>query len=218
MSKESWLRFLRVPAAVGVMVGLIVGVSLYAYASTRPERYQSEFTLVATPRGADADQGQDFSSVVSITLPSLTALVRSAGVLSKVADEVDGVNVSELEGSIGVEIVPASGVARVTLQGSKPGRVTKAAAALSDAVLALDLLRPVGSFRSFDTDPTRVTQVRPDSTLALGLAASAGVLAGLIAGALVVLLDKRLLGPSSGQVTARGDGHSGTQVSPTRES
>jgi hypothetical protein len=122
-------------------------------------------------------------------------LARSPNVLDRVIARVDGApSAGQLAGQISVELVPASGFARITVEDSDAERVAQLATALSSEIRALDLLAPVGTFRPFDASAPTTVQTSPDLTLGTGFALAAGALAGLLAAGLTTLLRPRIMG------------------------
>jgi len=120
-------------------------------------------------------------------------LARSPSILTRVVEQVGGdQNVTRLAGYITVELVPASGVVRISVQDQDPQRAAALASALSNELRALDLLGPVGNLRSFDA-AAPVRKVAPDLTAGLGFGLAGGVIAGLLAGTLVALRRPRIV-------------------------
>lgn len=198
MNYYSWWRRMRRPVAAGALAGALVLVAVFAYIVTRPSTYQARFTLVAST-AADNRSNETLESLVNITLASLPELARSSAVLDRVGSRVEGTpDSTELAPRIQVELVPPSGVARISVQDTDPTRAAQTSAALSDELLSLDLLRPAGQFRSFDAGAP-VLRTAPDSRLAVGFGLAAGVMAALLVGFLVAARTPRIT--SRGQVS-----------------
>jgi len=190
-----WWPALRASVAVGVATQLVVGVALLAYVATRPAEYQARFSLLATPDSSARATRIDFGTLTALTLPGMPELARSPNVLDRVIARVDGApSAGQLAGQISVELVPASGFARITVEDSDAERVAQLATALSSEIRALDLLAPVGTFRPFDASAPTTVQTSPDLTLGTGFALAAGALAGLLAAGLTTLLRPRIMG------------------------
>ncbi|MEV4148797.1 hypothetical protein AB0J40_34425 [Amycolatopsis sp. NPDC049691] len=173
-------------AALSVAVALLAGALVLVIGLARGEEYQGRVSLLATP-AADAAQ---YGEVVSLTLPALVELARSPSVL-KAAAPVSGYSPDELGGHVSVELVPASGLARLSVRAATAERAGAAATALGKAMIDADLLAPAGKLRTLDPRP-EVVAVAPDTPLVLGLALVGAVAAGLATAAL------RRLAPGGG--------------------
>jgi capsular polysaccharide biosynthesis protein len=190
---SSWWRVLRVPLAVGLTTAVCVSAAIGLYASTRPAVYQARFTLVAAPAPKAATSVTDLGSVVDLVLPSLTELARSPDVLSRVTRKVgEGQDATQLAGQITVELVPASGVARVSVRDGSARRATSTASELAREIQSLHLLGAVGNFRAFNAQ-SRAREIAPDRPLGIGLGLAAGLIAGLLAGTVTALRRPRLV-------------------------
>jgi capsular polysaccharide biosynthesis protein len=188
-----WIAFRRA-IAVGLAVAVAVGAVLYLYAASQPAMYQARFSLLATP-SSDHGRNQDFSPMVSFVLPGLTQLARSPSVLEHLAARLKGApDIDQLASQITVEIIPDSGFGRITVEAESPVRASRLAHALSHQIHELDLLAPVGTFRTFDSRAPVAEQTSPDLVLATGFALAAGTIAGLIAGGFIALRRPRILG------------------------
>ena len=195
MSLKSWWIAMRRPLALGLMGAIVVSGLLWGYIATRPSEYQARFTLLAAPAPNSKSGQSDLASVASLTMPSLTDLARSPTVLSPVVAQVRGApNIDELAGQITVELVPASGVARITLRDDDRARALLLAQLLSQQIRQLHLLEPAGTLRAFGPSPSSVRRVSPDLQLGKGFAAAAGVLAGLLVATMAMLVAPRLMG------------------------
>ncbi|MGX7829134.1 hypothetical protein ACTG9Q_29030 [Actinokineospora sp. 24-640] len=160
------------------VVAFIVGVMTLVLVGVRPPVYQARVGLVATaaPEGVSAAQ---FGEVVSLTLPALAELARSPSVLAATAEKVAGApRADELAGWISVELVPASGVARLSVRASSPELAGGLVSALVTTLRESDLLSPVGTLRPLDTRPDTV-RLAPDWPLAIGFAIAAAVAAAV---------------------------------------
>ncbi|MEV6829527.1 hypothetical protein [Amycolatopsis sp. NPDC051102] len=166
----------RVPrtAVLSVAVALVAGALVLLVGLTRGAEYQGRVSLLATPAAAD---GAPYGEVVSLALPALVELARSPSVLQAAAP-VSGYAPDELAGHVSVELVPASGLARLSVRAATPERAAAAATALGKAMIDADLLAPAAKLRTLDPRPDVVT-VAPDAALVLGLALVGAVAAGL---------------------------------------
>ncbi|GHG12363.1 MULTISPECIES: hypothetical protein [Amycolatopsis] len=157
-----------------VAVALLVGALVLLVGLTRGEEYQGRVSLLAGPAAAD---GAPYGEVVSLALPALVELARSPSVLAAAAP-VSGYGPDELGRHVSVELVPASGLARLSVRASSAEQAGAAAMALSKAMIDADLLAPAGKLRTLDSRP-EVIPVAPDAPLVAGLALVGAVAAGL---------------------------------------
>jgi len=160
-----------------VAVGLLVGLLILLVTQLRGDEYEARVSLLATPAAA-ADQ---FGEVVALSLPAVVEVARSPSVLAVAART--GTSAEDLADGVAVELVPASGLARLTVRAPSAEQATKAAIAIARAVIAANLLTPAGTLRLLDERPD-VTQIAPDRPLGVGLALAAAAVAGVAAAAL----------------------------------
>jgi hypothetical protein len=153
-----------------VVVGLLVGLVVLLATQLRGDEYEARVGLLATPAGA----ATQFGEVVALSLPAVVEVARSPTVLAAA---------KTLSADVAVELVPASGLARLTVRAPSAEQAGRAATAIARAVIAADLLAPAGTLRLLDERPD-VTQVAPDRPLGVGLALAAAVVAGVAAAAL----------------------------------
>lgn len=184
------LRRALVPAvlAAGAALALVLALLL-----TRDPLYQARVGIVATPVAGGTADGPEYGAVVSSIMPALPEVAVSTPVVDRLAPrlpELDAVTLSE---SVAVELVPASGVARVTVTGDSPEAATTILRAVVDEVVGSGLLAPVGTFTVLGDVGAEPTQVGPDPLLAGGLAVLAAVVVGLLAVAAVQVLRPCLL-------------------------
>ncbi|CAL9416637.1 hypothetical protein SUDANB95_01760 [Actinosynnema sp. ALI-1.44] len=151
------LRALVESASAGVLVGAVVVVAT-AFSG---EEYQARVSLLAGP------QGPQYGEVVALSLPALVEVARSPAVVGKAGTSAERVS---------VELVPASGLARLSVRAPAAGQASNEAAAVAAAVVEADLLAPAGKLRVLDAPA--VARVAPDWPLAIGLALVAAVVAG----------------------------------------
>ncbi|MEU4521548.1 hypothetical protein AB0F52_22900 [Amycolatopsis sp. NPDC024027] len=162
-----------------VAVALLVGALVLIVGLTRGAEYQGRVSLLAGPAAAD---GAPYGEVVSLALPALVELARSPSVLAAAAP-VSGYGPDELAGHVSVELVPASGLARLSVRAASPEQAGATAMALGKAMIDADLLAPAGKLRTLDARPEVLT-VAPDVPLVSGLALVGAVAAGLATAAL----------------------------------
>ncbi|RSM45830.1 hypothetical protein DMA12_13275 [Amycolatopsis balhimycina DSM 5908] len=172
---------------VSVAVALLVGALVLLVGLTRGAEYQGRVSLLATPAAAN---GAPYGEVVSLALPALVELARSPSVL-RAAAPMSGYSPDELAGHVSVELVPASGLARLSVRAASAEQAGATATALGKAMIDADLLAPAAKLRTLDPRPD-VVAVAPDGPLVLGLALVGAVAAGLATAAL------RRLTPGSG--------------------
>jgi hypothetical protein len=190
------LSLVRRPVVAGVVAALLAGVFVLFMAESRSERYEARVGLLAEPVAAGAAAVPQFGEVVSLTLPALVELARSPSVI-RAAAATAGLAPDELIDGVSVELVPASGLARLAVVGPSAAQSGAAVTAIARAMIDADLLAPAGALRLLDTRPD-VVQVVPDRPLGLGLALAAAAVAGVSTGAL-----RHLRGGRSGNSTVR---------------
>ncbi|MFD4638973.1 hypothetical protein ACFWN2_16775 [Lentzea sp. NPDC058436] len=190
---------MKAPRAVveGVLAAVLVGAAVLLAVATRDGVTEGRLTLLATPAAADSAQ---FGEVTSLAAPAVVQLVRSPSVLD-VASRAAGTTPDRLADAVAVELVPASGVARISVRADSAEHASAAVTAVAKAVIEADLLAPAARFRLVDP-VAETTQVSPDWRLATGLA----LVAAVIAGVAVVAL-RRLRGTVSGSLSAAGITH-----------
>jgi len=182
-----------------VAVALLVGALVVLVGLTRGAEYQGRVSLLAGPAAAD---GAPYGEVVSLALPALVELARSPSVLQAAAP-VSGYSPDELAGHVSVELVPASGLARLSVRAASPEQAGATAVALGKAMIDADLLAPAGKLRTLDSRPEVIT-VAPDVPLVSGLALVAAVAAGLATAALRRLTPGAGPGPVRRALAAAG--------------
>lgn len=169
-----------IPTIAGVLAALLFGMLIGGYIATRPPIFEAQVTVVAAPDQSVRGGSSDFGSVVSLTLPAMTEVARSRSLLTLVRAKVPGApSLNELTNAISVQIVPASGVAQISVTGGSPRLVTALAGEIGQQVIDENLLAPVGQFRLTDTSPI-ATQVAPDRKLAAGFGLAAAILGGIV--------------------------------------
>jgi hypothetical protein len=158
----------------GVLAAVLVGAAVLLAVALRDGVTEGRLTLLATPSAPDSAQ---FGEVTSLAAPAVVQLVRSPSVLDAAAGAA-GTTPDRLADAIAVELVPASGVARISVRADSAAHAASAVTAVARAVIEADLLAPAAKFRLVDPRP-ETTQVTPDWRLASGLALVAAVIAGV---------------------------------------
>ncbi|MEV6711422.1 hypothetical protein AB0M48_05180 [Lentzea sp. NPDC051208] len=158
----------------GVLAAVLVGAAVLLAVALRDGVTEGRLTLLATPSAPGSAQ---FGEVTSLATPAVVQLVRSPSVLDAAAGAA-GTTPDRLADAIAVELVPASGVARISVRADSAAHAASAVTAVARAVIEADLLAPAAKFRLVDPRP-ETTQVSPDWRLATGLALVAAVIAGV---------------------------------------
>lgn len=184
------LRRALLPAVLAAAVTMALVVLILV---NRASEYQARVAVVATPVQGRDQALQSYGSVVSSVLPAIPELAVSSQVLDRVHQQVPDTTQAQLQQSVAVELVPASGVARVTVTGDSPAAATAVLRAVVDGIRSSDLLAPVATFRVLGNVDVPPTEVRPDPLLATGLGALAAVLVALLTVAAVQIARPRLL-------------------------
>ncbi|MDV8002534.1 hypothetical protein [Rhodococcus sp. IEGM 1408] len=177
---KHWLTR-RVLAAV--VTAVIVFGAVAAGLLLRPEAYDARIGLLAVPRTTPASaERPDFGVVVANSLPALVEVAHSASAISSAAARVPDApdDPSAITDGVTLELVPASGLARLTVRSGDPDVAAGLANELAGELVQANLLSPAATLRVLDPVPT-VQQASPDLLLAVGLALTAGVVAGAAA-------------------------------------
>lgn len=166
------------PLVAGIGVALVVAVAVLVAVEAGGEEYESRVGLLAVATDGAEDQSWQapYGEVVSLALPALTEVSRSPSVLLGPAAEL-GTTTDDLARRVSVELVPASGLARLSVRAPTAEQATQAVTRIAQAVVGVDLLAPAARLRQLDRPET--TRIAPDRPLAYGLALAAGVVAGL---------------------------------------
>lgn len=178
--------------ALAAGLGLLVLVMLVLL--TRPASYSARMGLVAAPTATTAEGNPvDYGAVVSMTMQALPELAVSDSTIDAIGEAVpEAPSATDLRNAITVELVPSSGVARITITAGDRDQATAMLDVLVAQIRKADLLAPVATLEPIGSTPT-VQEVSRDPRLALGLGLIAGTLASLIAVVLVQALRPRLL-------------------------
>jgi len=184
------LRRALVPAVLAAAATLALVLTLLL---SRAPEHQARVGIVATPVATGNQADPDYGAVVSSVMPALPEVAVSSPVLDRLADRFPDMDAASLAESVSVELVPASGVARVTATGDSPETATAVLEAVVDEIVDSDLVAPVGTFTLLGDVGAETTRVGPDPLLAGGLGLLAAVVVGLLAVAAVQVLRPRLL-------------------------
>ncbi len=184
------LRRALVPALLAATAALALVLALLL---TRAPEHQARVGIVVTPAAGGDQADPDFGAVVSSVMPALPEVAVSSPVVDRLEGRVPGIDATTLAESVSVELVPASGVARVTATGDSPETATAVLDAVVDEIVERDLVAPVGTFTVLGDVGAETTPVRPDPLLAGGLGLLAAAVVGLLAVAAVQVLRPRLL-------------------------
>ena len=170
------------PVVAGFLAALLVGVLVLLVTALRGDRYEARVGLLAEPVAPGTGTVPQYGEVVSLTLPALVELARSPSGVRAAAATTD-LPPEDLTEGVSVELVPASGLARLAVTGPSAEQSGAAVIAIARAMIDADLLAPAGALRLLDAQPD-VVQVAPDRPLGIGLALAAAAVAGVSAGAL----------------------------------
>ncbi|MGY1638391.1 hypothetical protein ACI78V_17225 [Geodermatophilus sp. SYSU D00742] len=184
------LRRALVPALLAAAAAMALVLALLL---TRDPVYQARVGIVATPVAGTSEAAPEYGAVVSSVMPALPEVAVSTPVLDRLATRLPELDATTLAESVAVELVPASGVARVTVTGDSPETTTAILRAVVGQIQDSALLAPVATFTVLGDVDVAPTQVEPDPLLAGGLGALAAVVVGLLAVAAVQVLRPRLL-------------------------
>lgn len=179
--------FDRIPKVItqSAVVALVVGAVVLVLGLGQDQEYQGRVSLIAGPAApADPASGPaaGYGEVVSLTLPALVELARSPSVVAAAAP-VSGYTPAELAEHVSVELVPASGLARLSVRAPTEQQAGAAASAIGKAMIDANLLAPVGRLRLLD-QRAEIIQIAPDRLLVGGLALASAAAAAVAAAAI----------------------------------
>ena len=183
-----WRRRLFVLAlAVGAVVGLAAGIS---WASTSDAGYESTGTSFVAfsfpPKQVDPFSGAQF---VTQRIDTYVQLSQSLDVLQAVSVDVGALEPQDIADKITVSAVPGTVLLRVTAQDADPARAVRLATSMMTNLARAASAVEAG--KSTTSSPIDLVTVQPpltgpaSSLVADGLAAVAGLLGGVFAGAAV---------------------------------
>ena len=120
---------MKVPRAVleGALAAVAVGALVLLAVSLRGGESEGRLALLATPSTPDSGQ---FGEVTSLATPAVVQLVRSPSVLDA-ASRAAGTTPAQLSDAIAVELVPASGVARISVRADTADHASAAVSAVA---------------------------------------------------------------------------------------
>ena len=181
-----WPRIALRAVACGMIAALLVGGVL----AVLPGSYQARIGLLALPVGLDpqtslqaAGVSTSYGEVVSLAMPSIADVATSPSVLDAVRAEVPGApDPGSLAGAVSVEVVPSSGVARLSVTSDDRETAALLAESLARQVIDADLLAPAGRLRELD-EQASVTATGPDLLTAAAAGLGTGVLVALLVAA-----------------------------------
>ncbi|MGI9587312.1 MAG: hypothetical protein ACR2MR_03795 [Dietzia maris] len=171
----------RVAAALAT--ALIVFLAVAAALLVRSDAYDARIGLLAVPEATPSTaETADFGVVVANSLPAVIEVAHSASVLTAAAERVPGApgDPTEIAEDVTVELVPASGLARLTVRAENPEVAAGLAVELADELVQAELLSPTAGLRVLDPVPT-VRRASPDLLLGFGVAVVAGAIGGVAA-------------------------------------
>ncbi len=157
-------------------VAMVVAVLVLAVTALRGEEYESRVAVLAVP-AAESDSSAQYGEVASLAMPAIVQLVHGTTVLEAAA-RAAGTTPREIADGIGVELVPASGLARLSARAGSAQQASAAVTAVAKAVTEANLLAPAGRLRLLDERPD-TTRVAPDWKLAIGFALAAALAAAI---------------------------------------
>ncbi|TCK20883.1 glycosyltransferase [Pseudonocardia endophytica] len=170
--------------------GVLVFAAVLAGVLAAPAGYQGTVGMIARPDagGSSVASGEapstGYGEVVALALPALPELATSPSILDGVSSDVPGApSGTAIRPDVSVELLPGSGVARVSVRNDDPDTAAALAQALAARIEASRPLAPAGTLSPVDARAV-VTEVSPGTTIGAALA----LLAGLVAAAVVAAL------------------------------
>jgi hypothetical protein len=184
-TRRIWHRlapWLGRPLVAGTLAAGVAGGGVLLATELAGEEYEGRVSLIAGPVAGTGGAVPQYGEVVSFTLPALAELARSPSVLRAAAADTS-INAASLGGGVSVELVPASGLARLSVRTQSAALAGDAATAIARAMIKADLLAPAAALRLLD-EQADVVRVAPDRPLGFGLAMAAAAATGVTVGAL----------------------------------
>jgi hypothetical protein len=182
---EPWARMaaqLGRPLVAGLLAAVLTGLLVLLATELRGDEYEARIGLLAIPAAPAAGVTAQYGEVVALTLPALVEVAHSPSVL-RAAAVATGTSPDQFAEHVAVELVPASGFARLSVRAPSATQAGAAVTAIARRLVDARLLAPVGTLRLLDGRPD-IAQVAPDRPLGLGLALAAAAVAGVAAAAL----------------------------------
>jgi capsular polysaccharide biosynthesis protein len=193
MTAAQTLAAFRRAALPAIAVGLVAMALVVSVLLSRPVKYQARVGMVATLAPGTTTSG-DFGAVVAMNMPAVPVLAVSDSTIKAVQDQVKGApDPDTLRGSIVVDLVPASSVARVTVTSDNQQTALAVARVVQQQIQRADLLAPVAVLKPIGSDNTSAQLVERDPKLALGLGLVVAMIASMATVVLVQALRPRLL-------------------------
>ncbi|WP_226379650.1 glycosyltransferase family 4 protein [Pseudonocardia sp. KRD291] len=181
-------------ATAAVLAGALVAVAVFAGVLAQPGRYQGTVGVVARPASvvtsvalsAGAAGSTNYGEVVSLALPSLPELATGPTLLAAAAAQVPGAPSGEdLRPDVSVELLPGSGVARISVRSGDPELAGRLTEAVTDQVVRARPLAPAGELRAIDRRAS-VSEVSASPVLGAAFALLAGLVAAAATAALLL--------------------------------
>ena len=196
MTAAQTLAAFRRAALPALAVGLAAMALVMSVLLSRPSVYQAQIGIVAQLQNTDKASAGDFGAVVAMTMQALPQLAVSDQTIKAVSEQVkDAPDPATLRRSITIDLVPASGVARLTVTGADQQTAIAVLKAVLEQIQKADLLAPVAKLNPLGGVNPSAQLVERDPKLALGLGLVAAVIASLTTVVLVQALRPRLLTP-----------------------
>lgn len=192
--------------AVAGLAGLVTAVAVGTAALLAPATQQGSLTLVARPSaGSAAALNQSvvstgYGEVVGLAMPALPEVATGPTLLARASASVPGgPSAEELREAVGVEVTPASGVARISVRDPDPARAAALTEAVAREVVAANLVAPAGELVMLD-ERAAVSPVETSALVGGALAVLAGLVVAVTTGA--ALLPRRRTVPHAALLRA----------------
>ncbi len=199
MTAAQTLAAFRRAALPAIAVGLAALAMVMALLLSRPATYQAQIGIVASLTSSDRASSGDYGAVVAMTMQALPQLAVSDPTIKAISDQLknspNAPDPDTLRKSITVDLVPASGVARITVTSADQQTAIAVVKAVLEQIQKADLLAPVATLKPLGGVNPSAQLVERDPKLALGLGLVAAVIASLTTVVLVQALRPRLLTP-----------------------
>jgi hypothetical protein len=199
MTAAQTLAAFRRAALPAIAVGLAAMAMVMAVLLSRPATYQAQIGVVASLTSSDRASTGDYGAVVAMTMQALPQLAVSDPTIKAISDQLKNSpnppDPDTLRKNITVDLVPSSGVARITVISSDQQTAIAVLKAVLEQIQKADLLAPVATLKPLGGVNPSAQLVERDPKLALGLGLVAAVIATLTTVVLVQALRPRLLTP-----------------------
>ena len=135
-------QILSLPIASAITAGLLVAAATMLVTLTRPTEYTARIGLLATPaaEAPDTPTNTDFPAVVAQSMAAVVEAAHSPSIVTKASGATNGeLSAQEVFDAVSVELVPGSGLARLTVKASSPVVASDVASTIGNELVGQNL-------------------------------------------------------------------------------